>query len=536
MIGSRIVASRSPIRARVAPTGVATASLLLLAATLGLTPSCAESPPRAYAEALVVVDTDVLVPAIANRLRVDLYAADGTWYESRDIGRGSPADWPASFSVYSPSPSLVTRALVRLRAYPENALRDYRGERFATETGPPPDGARDDEIKPRLVRDGADVTPPREPMPSATLDRLVLLKLVPGERGRVRVTLRGACAGTMARLGADAPYQTPHYLQAETCIDTEKRRVPVEEAILEPDMDVPPAGELGAFGRREGCAQAEEGAAAVCVPGGSFLLGSATLGRFGTLVGATPERLAVLDRFWLDRYEVTVADVRRAAARGFVADPPIATHEGVLGESVASDEYALDVWCTYSAAPRDPAERREEMPVSCADWATARAYCRFVGGDLPTEAQWEYAATVAHRPAETRYPWGNDTPDCDRLVIGRSASAGGDGICEGKPAGPAPVGEAAGDVTPGGIHDLGGSMAELVLDELARYDDPCWTAAPLANPVCNAGTFRAHGLRGGAFLAQNFTANAALRNDDITTSLRSAFGFRCAYPSSPGPR
>src|SRR5262245_55464835 len=69
-------------------------------------------PP--LAEALVVVDTDLPVPQIAGRLRVDLYAEDGTWYTSRDIGRSQVSDWPASFSVYSPDTSRDTRVLIRL--------------------------------------------------------------------------------------------------------------------------------------------------------------------------------------------------------------------------------------------------------------------------------------------------------------------------------------------------------------------------------------------------------------------------------------
>src|SRR3954469_17137162 len=81
-------------------------------------------------EALIVVDTDLPVPQLVGRLRVDLHAPDGTWFESRDIARPDPRDWPVSFSVYSDDPLDDKLVSIRLRAYPEGHVRDYRGERF----------------------------------------------------------------------------------------------------------------------------------------------------------------------------------------------------------------------------------------------------------------------------------------------------------------------------------------------------------------------------------------------------------------------
>ena len=50
---------------------------------------------------------------------------------------------------------------------------------------------------------------------------------------------------------------------------------------------------------------------------------------------------------------------------------------------------------------------RDQHPVTCVDWSQSRAYCQWRGGDLPTEAQWEFAA----RGTEARtFPWGESAP------------------------------------------------------------------------------------------------------------------------------
>ena len=58
----------------------------------------------------------------------------------------------------------------------------------------------------------------------------------------------------------------------------------------------------------------------------------------------------------------------------------------------------------------DPARR--DFPVVDVDWQQAEAYCKFVEGHLPTEAQWE---KTARGPDGNIYPWGDAAPTCDLL-------------------------------------------------------------------------------------------------------------------------
>lgn len=419
-------------------------------------------------------------------------------------------------------------------------MRDYLGERFVDNgaSAPPAGGPGPTGLNPRLIEHGIDVTPPTEPLPSATVDRLVLVRLHPGARGRVRVTMRGACAGTMAMLSQTPPFQLPVVGSATTCVDTEASRIVAGVQTLEPDMSIFPTMQLGTFGTGAACASAPPpNSRAACIPGGVFLMGSPAANAIGPPLLGTPQRIAVVDSFWLDRYEVTVAQLRQAIGRGFLEGQIVSAvaHEAPLGQAAPTDADAEDKWCTWSSAPRE----REEYAINCVAWLRlARPYCQFVGGDLPTEAQWEYAATAAGRQQKTRYPWGDDTPSCNQAVYARSDSTmlyvGGFGGCTPeKGAGSQPVTAAPSDVTPLGVFGMAGGVTEWTRDSTAAYDSACWAAAPLINPSCTDPTLPDRVVRGGSWYFAEYFLNGAVRESADGSVLIKQVGFRCAFPNAP---
>lgn len=92
---------------------------------------------------------------------------------------------------------------------------------------------------------------------------------------------------------------------------------------------------------------------------------------------------------------------------------------------------------------RDKRFSSPEQPVVGVSWEDAVAFCRWLAGqakldmDLPSEAQWEYAA---RGPEGRTYPWGDEKPGKSRACFGRDFQKGAPAAVGSYPAGAGPFG------------------------------------------------------------------------------------------------
>lgn len=403
-------------------------------------------------------------------------------------------------------------------------LRWAPASEWSRTTPPEPALAPPDAAWPRLVIDGKDATPAQEPHPAATVDRLVRVRLVPGVQSKVRVTLEGICAGAEAtlvpmsdrRISGDA---------ARGCSAGDFNAA-VALAVDEEGASAPSA--VGTFANEPCDANASDDAIA-CVPGGAYVMGSADVdGVYLLETGgrSLPVRMVALHRFYIDRREVTVGRYRQAAAAGL--NPDLANRPLVNDGPFAPDAFATSA--TFSTRPMG----REAYPLNTVGWKAARALCVRAGGDLPTEAQWEYAAAGAGVEYKRTFPTGSVKPSCEVGVIARDATVFGQ--CTGYSAGPEPVDSAAAtaDTNALGILGMTGNVAELARDAYYSFDHPCWAVRGVFDPHCEDPATPFHIARGGSWRSALFYSNVTLRQP--STGRANLIGFRCVYETPPEKR
>jgi formylglycine-generating enzyme required for sulfatase activity len=121
-----------------------------------------------------------------------------------------------------------------------------------------------------------------------------------------------------------------------------------------------------------------------------------------------PARKVFLDEFLIGKTEVTMAQyarflawIRKTGDHGAYCHP---------GEPAGKDHRpALDEpWArAFRWETESPPEGCADLPVVLVDWYDAYAYCRWAGGSLPSEAQWEKAASFDPEGKKRRFPWGD---------------------------------------------------------------------------------------------------------------------------------
>ena len=225
----------------------------------------------------------------------------------------------------------------------------------------------------------------------------------------------------------------------------------------------------------------------VYVPAGEFLMGSSDDDNAAQSDEKPPHEVT-LAAFWIMQTEVTNTQYQQCVEAGACTAPN--------NERWNQTEYAAH-------------------PVTHVNWQQANDYAAWVGGRLPTEAEWEKAA----RGTDGRlYPWGNEAPDETRLNFNQNV---GD---------TSRVGTYSSGASPYRAFDMAGNVWEWTND---WYNIVYYATAPADNPLGPAsGTYRV--VRGGSWNGNTSGVRSAFRLRSSPGDQHFGLGFRVVRLSSPG--
>jgi formylglycine-generating enzyme required for sulfatase activity len=163
----------------------------------------------------------------------------------------------------------------------------------------------------------------------------------------------------------------------------------------------------------------------------------------------------------------------------------------------------------------------DDYPVIFVSWHQAAEFCRFAGGRLPTEAEWEKTAR-GPAPDRREYPWGNEEPDC------RLANLGGAKACVNDTD---RVGMRPSGASPYGALDMAGNVWEWVAD---WYAADYYRASPARDPKGpSSGNLKV--MRGGCWESGAASLRVSCRKAELPQAWADNVGFRCAYPAGGAP-
>ena len=248
------------------------------------------------------------------------------------------------------------------------------------------------------------------------------------------------------------------------------------------------------------------------IPAGNFLMGSdaeevsalaleanfrgAMVDLQHTFDSEKPLHQVSLPTYSISRYEITNAQYKL-----FIEENGRPKPRGNQGQNIWQEE--------KFASPH--------LPVVGVTWFDAQAFAEWIGGSLPTEAQWERAARGKRR---NTYPWGDTSPRARKHAnFARRYDC------------PTPVGQFPEGSTSEGLADMAGNVWEWCLDE---YDTTFYQNSPSQNPLNlrHRDVLRPRIIRGGAWDSGRTFLRSALRFKFFPLDSSHSIGFRIVRPSS----
>ncbi len=223
----------------------------------------------------------------------------------------------------------------------------------------------------------------------------------------------------------------------------------------------------------------------VTLAGGKFTMGTNDGGNGFT--DAEPIHEVAIKTFAISDTLVTVEQYAECVIKGGCTEPGTGSY------------------CNWGVAGR------QRHPINCVDWDQANQFAKFKGARLPSESEYEYAATSGGK--NQKYPWGNEDATRDRAVMSGNGTMP---VCS-KPAGN----------TAQGLCDMSGNVWEWVQD---KYQGSYAGAPTDGSAFEGPGDYRV--IRGGScFITDAGNLRADVRGDFDPDSRRGGIGFRLARSS-----
>ena len=195
-----------------------------------------------------------------------------------------------------------------------------------------------------------------------------------------------------------------------------------------------------------------------------------------------PQREVTVGVFWIDKFEVTVAEYTLCIREGWCTEPSTSP------ESLCAEN-------TYLRG-------LPNHPVNCVSWKQARTYCKWRGKRLPAADEWEKAA---RGPNGQTFPWGEETPTCEHAYAPNTGECADWVTLDGCTA---PIGKMPYDSSFYGVMDLAGNVSEWTSTETAEGHQIIKGGGCVGPPST---------LRGADFMSAS--------EEEVAEFI----GFRCAY-------
>jgi iron(II)-dependent oxidoreductase len=254
----------------------------------------------------------------------------------------------------------------------------------------------------------------------------------------------------------------------------------------------------------------------VFVEGGPFVLGA--VDEPSAYDNERPAHEVDLAPFWIDAVPVTNREYAAFVDSGGYDDSRLWSSEGwscLQDEGLERPRFWRregDGACSRVRFGHVEALPPDE-PVQHVCWFEADAYARWAGKRLPTEAEWEKAASWDG--AKRRFPWGDRRPTAFEA-----------NLAEPDRFRPAPAGGYPAGASAAGCEQLIGDVWEWTASDFRGY--PSFEAFPYReySEVFFGGEYKV--LRGGSWAVHPTAIRASFRNWDYPSRRQIFAGFRCA--------